>query len=370
MRIRLNATSCVSNYLRFFHRCLLTPASFIHFETMAAVVNITSSSDSSIDFLPIPRSRIVIFGLLTALLIPSFLCFTYLFYQFARRQELRRKPSNLIIICLLIVNFVQAITELLMTLSFLKLDHAAITSDWFCQLWMLFEPSFSFGGLWLMAVGSVERYLFIFHGNVLKRYPFMLRYLPIAWCFLQPACLTGALIFFPPGCANTFYPQYFSCGGACFVFDRMNEGVVLNLNTVAPVIIIIVANLVLIIQVLRQKRRMQSAHVWSKNSRMFTQLLFVAGLHNACWLPVAIVWQIDRYTAEKSASLETAISEYLIFFQYLIVTLCPFFYLAGLKELHGPIRAIFLRNRVRVYPTAQARTHAGVVPFTLAPNLR
>ena len=338
---------------------------------MASVVNSTSSSDSTIDFfMSIPRSHIVIFGLLVALLIPSFLCSIYLFYQFARRRELRRKPSNLIIICLMVVNFVQAITELLMTLSFLKMNHAAIMSDWFCQLWVLSEGAFGSSGLWLMAVGSVERYLFIFHGNFLKTYPFALRYLPIAWCVLQPACLTGVLTFFPPGCTNTFYPEFYICVGACFLYNNNLSGLVMNLNIVAPVVTIIFANVVLIIQVLRQKRRMQSTHVWSKNSRMLTQLLFVAGLYNACWLPVAIVTQIDRYTAGSSKSLQGVLSEYLVFFQYLIVTLCPFFCLAGLKELHGPIRVIFSRNRDRVLPITQTRTHGRVVPFTLAPNLR
>ncbi len=54
-----------------------------------------------------PKSRIIIFGVLIALLIPSVLCSIYLFYQFIRRSEIRQRETNLIIICLFIVNFIQ-----------------------------------------------------------------------------------------------------------------------------------------------------------------------------------------------------------------------------------------------------------------------
>jgi len=57
--------------------------------------------------LPVPKSRIIIFGILIALLIPSVLCSIYLFYRFIRCRENRQKQRNLIIICLVIVNFIQ-----------------------------------------------------------------------------------------------------------------------------------------------------------------------------------------------------------------------------------------------------------------------
>ncbi len=59
-----------------------------------------SDSDSSDD------SPKIMFDLLVTLVIPSIICFLFLFYNFIRLPQLRNKPSNILIICLLIVNFI------------------------------------------------------------------------------------------------------------------------------------------------------------------------------------------------------------------------------------------------------------------------
>ncbi len=46
------------------------------------------------------------FYLLATLVIPSIVCFLFLFYNFIRLPNLRTKPSNRLIICLLINNFI------------------------------------------------------------------------------------------------------------------------------------------------------------------------------------------------------------------------------------------------------------------------
>jgi hypothetical protein len=48
----------------------------------------------------------VMFYLLTTLVIPSIICFLFVFYNFIRLSHLRVKPSNLLIIFLLIINFI------------------------------------------------------------------------------------------------------------------------------------------------------------------------------------------------------------------------------------------------------------------------
>jgi hypothetical protein len=46
------------------------------------------------------------FYLLATLVIPSIICFLFLFYNFIRLPNLRTKPNNRLIICLLINNFI------------------------------------------------------------------------------------------------------------------------------------------------------------------------------------------------------------------------------------------------------------------------
>jgi hypothetical protein len=48
----------------------------------------------------------IMFYLLITLVIPSIICSLFLFYNFIRLPQLRTKPSNLLIICLLTINFI------------------------------------------------------------------------------------------------------------------------------------------------------------------------------------------------------------------------------------------------------------------------
>ena len=53
------------------------------------------------------ESRIIVFSVLLTLLIPSVLCSFYLFLQFIFQKQIRKKENNHIIICLVIINFMQ-----------------------------------------------------------------------------------------------------------------------------------------------------------------------------------------------------------------------------------------------------------------------
>jgi hypothetical protein len=54
----------------------------------------------------IDESPEVILYLLSSLVVPSVICFLFLFYNFIRLPQLRTKATNLLIICLLINNFI------------------------------------------------------------------------------------------------------------------------------------------------------------------------------------------------------------------------------------------------------------------------
>jgi hypothetical protein len=64
------------------------------------------SNDSQQGNVPYDESTDVMFYLLTTLIIPSMICFLFLFYNFIRLPQLRTKPTNLLIICLLVINFI------------------------------------------------------------------------------------------------------------------------------------------------------------------------------------------------------------------------------------------------------------------------
>ena len=82
-------------------------------------------NDSRPDRDPYDESPEVMFYLLTTLIIPSIICFLFLFYNFIRLPQLRIRSSNLLIICLLIINFIHVslffrlLSISIITLSFL-----------------------------------------------------------------------------------------------------------------------------------------------------------------------------------------------------------------------------------------------------------
>lgn len=120
-------------------------------------------------------------------------------------------------------------------------------------------------GLWLMVFSSVERYMFIFHSTILQQHAIILRYLPIAWCLLEPSCFYIILILFPPGCQNIFHPGIFLCAVACVNLNPIWLGLEMQLHIAVPVFLIIISNLVRVIRVFQQKRRMQQRRIWTKN---------------------------------------------------------------------------------------------------------
>ncbi|UJR16468.1 hypothetical protein I4U23_003370 [Adineta vaga] len=316
--------------------------------------NITEASS-----LPSPsKSRLIVFIVLLVLLIPSLLCSLYLFYQFIYRRELRQKQTNFVIICLVIINFLQATGELPLTLSFLYLNRALIMQPIFCQWWAFISAILYGIGLWIMAMGSIERYLFIFHSFTLRKYPIFLRYIPLTICFILPIGLYIFLVFLFP-CANTFFYGIFWCGAPCFMANPFWQVFSWLVDHGIPMFTLVIANVILTIKIFCQKHRMQQANIWSKNARMFVQLISVAILYAVCWLPFLISGQTTTYTQNLSSTASILFLEYFVYLPYITVTLCPFVCLSGFwKDIHRKNAArmvLFHRDEVRIAPLTASR---------------
>ena len=68
--------------------------------------NRSNDSDFGFNRDPFDESPEIMFYLLIPLVIPSIVCSLFLFYNFLRLPHLRTRPSNFLIICLLIINFI------------------------------------------------------------------------------------------------------------------------------------------------------------------------------------------------------------------------------------------------------------------------
>jgi len=105
-----------------------------------------------------------------------------------------------------------------LTLVFLRTGSAAILSDKFCQFWIIFDYAFFTGSLWTMATASIERYWLIFHRAFYDRHILFLHYIPIILCIIYPLILYSSLVTSYP-CTNSFDYSYWTCGGACYLYQ-------------------------------------------------------------------------------------------------------------------------------------------------------
>ncbi|CAF3811827.1 unnamed protein product [Adineta steineri] len=293
----------------------------------------SSSANTTIDtaLLSPPQSRIIVFIILIILLIPSVICSLYLFYKFIQRPEMRRRDTNLVFICLIIINFLQATGELPLTLTFLYTNQAAILKPIFCQWWAFFSAILYGTGLWIMAMGSIERYLFIFHSHALKKYRIRFRSISLMICFILPIGLYIFLVFLFP-CTNHFIYIIFWCGAPCYMTQSFWQVFSWLIDNGIPMCIIVIVNIFLLTKVLCQKYRMQQINMWSKNARMLFQLMSVAILYAVCWLPFLISGQIMSYTQDLSSTATMLYLEYFVYLPYISVTLCPFVCLFSLSK--------------------------------------
>ena len=102
-----------------------------------------------------------------------------------------------------------------MTLIFLRTNFAAIQSD---QFWIIFNYVFATEGLWTVAIVCIQRYGLVFHRAFVEQHLFLCHYIPIAFCMIYPLTLYLLLVIKYP-CTNAFDYSYWTCGGACYLYQ-------------------------------------------------------------------------------------------------------------------------------------------------------
>lgn len=69
-----------------------------------------------------------------------------------------------------------------------------------------------------MAVASIERYWLVFHRAFFDKYILFFHYIPIALCIIYPIILYSSLVT-RYTCTNAFDYSYWTCGGACYLYE-------------------------------------------------------------------------------------------------------------------------------------------------------
>ena len=156
---------------------------------------------------------------------------------------------------MLVVNALINGLELSFTLYFLY--GGTIYSDSKCTAWVLVNYILFEWSIYAMVWTSVERYLFIYHQQLVKRHPVGLHYGPIGFVALYcPVLYVGLIILYQ--CESEYDVRLYNCGGPCYSLNPalgLPEWIVNGLCAESVVLIVDVA---VIVRHLLQRHRMKT----------------------------------------------------------------------------------------------------------------
>lgn len=294
-------------------------------------------------------SRTIKFFILFLLQVFSVCCSLFLIFHVIIKSTHRRRLQNQTIVALLIVSFFQTVSDLPMSLDYLRRGQAS--SDTFCLMWNFFALSNYAVGVWTMTWASIERHFLVFHEPLFTRVRgrVLFHYIPLCTSLCIPWIYYVVLIFFYP-CTNTFYQTVLFCGWCCYVYnDRL---VFFNwlMFGVIPVCSINVFSFWLIVRVVSHKRRVQGRINWYSHRCMVVQLISVSCLYILFDSPTIIIGLIRLRLPTFAADIQML---YLYYIVYLLPLLVPFACLSTFRELWS-------KKRVQIHPPTlllQTRTN-------------
>ena len=126
---------------------------------------------------------------------------------------------------------------------------------------------------------------------------FFIHDLPLLLCLLYPTVLYVIIVIFYPCERNHWDFSSNLCGLAnCYLVDNKVLGTFdWAVNNGFPILIIALANVGLVLRVIREKHRRQQVVSWRKQRRMTVQLLSISCLYFFTWFPtlcIAVVQQL------------------------------------------------------------------------------
>ena len=237
------------------------------------------------------------FTILLVLQIAGIVLTLLIFIFFAKHRALLQAPQNHGLLILLVVNTIQLLFDIPLSLDFYSRGYVNPPTATYCIWWTYFEYTIYAVSEYLLATISVQRHMFIFSQNVLRNRwrRNILHHLPLFLCLTYPTIFyVFAIIVYP--CDNTQW-DYTSklCGFAnCYLIYGTALGTFdLVVNNGMPVVIDITANIILILRVFAQKRRAQQPLRWRQQRHMMMQLFCLSGLYLIGWTPFLLVEVIN-----------------------------------------------------------------------------
>lgn len=251
------------------------------------------------------------------------------------------------------------ISELPLVLYFFRHNVVWVPSDIFCTLWCYIDYVLNVVILMLICYASIQRYLFVFHHNLVSKHLFWLHYFPLSFCVIYPSLFYFVFIFFYP-CPHIYDFTMITCQGPCYLFERIPGSIDLIINLTVPLFLCVFTNLVLVSRVLHQKHRMKQQNKWKKNRSLLLQLLCIVIVHNVIWLPTIIANLINLFSPVPQQFFIDLSINLFTYSIYIVIMICPFislFSLVDVRQQLFPNFCFFNRPANSIQPSQPPPQH-------------
>lgn len=299
------------------------------------------------------------FSILLILQIPALILSFLILYFFKKNPTIRQAPHNRALLILLLVNFIQLSFTLPLNLHFYAVGYISPASPIYCTWWTFIEFTLYVTSEYLIATISIQRHMLVFHGHILRiRWMrFLFHHIPLVFCLIYPFTFYLFVIILYPCDGQQWDYTSNLCGFAdCYLlFNKILATYDWSVNNGLPMVINALANILLILRVIQQKRRQQRPVRWRQQRRMTIQLVAISSLYLTAWTPSLTVGLIQ--ILGQPTFLAEIQTNYFLDLIYLVCLFLPWISLGLLPELLAWIKILFhckpSRNAIRTFEQTQ-----------------
>ncbi|CAF3464513.1 unnamed protein product [Rotaria socialis] len=300
------------------------------------------------------KANSVQFAVLLAFEISSIITSSIIVIYIVVTSAFRSKEQNHSTCVLLSFNFLQLVSDIPLAIHFFHLNIVQPATPVHCILWTWLNFTLNTSSVQLMAWISIERHLFIFSWNLTRRMSrlqrWFIHFAPLIICSVWCPIFYFFTIIVSPMCVNTWVFYRPLCGLPCYVATNWNY-YDLIFNIIMPVLFILIANVALVIRVVKQKlSRVRPTRVdWRRQRKMALQLGILSMLFLLVWIPLCII-QLKMIYFKSDLLLQ--VNDFIVYLLYFIPLLLPFILLLSRPEFMKNFKDfLFEKRQATVMPT-------------------
>jgi hypothetical protein len=292
------------------------------------------------------NSSSVKFILLLFVDISSICCTLTILTYFIRHWHsmIRKALRNHIILLLVMISLINTTLDLPFTINSYRLGYDYPRTASFCLWWYWIDYTLIVNSILLMTLASVQRHVLIFHSHWLtsSRTRHLVHFFPMIFCTLYPSLFYFCIIVVHQ-CTSAVDSTSDYCSEPCYASHPILFNIDWILNTACPLLTALIANIILIVRVIRSLKRThrQQSLTWKRQRKLTVHILSLSSLYIFGWMPATFISVLQSFALPTLLDDVPALDQ-LHYITYFVCPLQPFVCFLGIPELIK-----FIQTRLR-----------------------